>query len=74
MTDIKTWKSEKLGITISIDYDKCLGNVCTCICPVQPKVYERGVDKPSAPNIDNCVLCCTCVYTCPKEAITHSSC
>jgi NAD-dependent dihydropyrimidine dehydrogenase PreA subunit len=70
---IKTWKSEKIGVTIEIDYDKCDGNAeCADICPGE--VYEIIDEKSQAINVDNCVECCACVDACPVSAIKHSSC
>jgi len=73
MTDIRTWKSESLGITIEIDYDKCTGEgECVNVCPTG--VYEIVNGKSTAPNIDQCIQCCACVAACPQAAIKHSTC
>lgn len=70
---IKAWKSESLGITIEIDYDKCVGHAeCVNVCPAD--VYEIVEGKSVAKNIDECVECCACVESCPENAIKHSSC
>lgn len=73
MSNVKVWKSESLGITIEIDYDKCTGvGECVRVCPVG--VYEIVNGKSTAPNIDQCIQCCACVAACPNNAIRHSSC
>jgi NAD-dependent dihydropyrimidine dehydrogenase PreA subunit len=70
---IKTWKSDELGITIEIDYDKCEGYAeCVSVCPSD--VFEVVDGKATAPNIDDCIECCACVEACPANAIKHSSC
>ena len=70
---IKTWKSEGLGATIEIDYDKCAGHEeCVSVCPAE--VYKLVDGKAACPNIEDCVECCACVDACPEGAIKHSSC
>ena len=67
------WKSEEVGVTITVDYDLCTGvGECVDNCPVE--VYELIDEKAVATNIDECTECCTCVVSCPNEAIKHSSC
>jgi NAD-dependent dihydropyrimidine dehydrogenase PreA subunit len=67
------WKSEELGITITVDYDKCTGvGDCVDMCPVE--VFEVQNEKAVVVNIDECTECCACVTACPNEAIEHSSC
>ncbi len=67
------WKSEEIGVTITIDYNLCTGvGECVDNCPVE--VYELIDGKAVATNIDECTECCTCVVSCPNEAIKHSSC
>jgi len=73
MADIKTWESEEVGCTISVDYDLCNGDAeCVEVCPTE--VYELVDGKSTAPNIDECIECCACVEACPTDAIEHSSC
>lgn len=70
---IKTWKSEKSGVTIEIDHAKCQGaGECAEVCPSE--VYEIVDGKATAPNVDECVECCACMDSCPVNAIKHSSC
>ncbi|MEM1575405.1 MAG: 4Fe-4S binding protein [Nitrososphaerota archaeon] len=73
MSNVKKWTSESLGVTIEIDYDKCIGaGQCVAVCPTG--VYELKDGKSTAPNIDSCIQCCVCVTSCPTGAIKHSSC
>jgi NAD-dependent dihydropyrimidine dehydrogenase PreA subunit len=68
---VKTYKSGT--VTIKIDYDKCAGHgECVDVCPVE--VYELVKGKSTAPNIEECIECCSCVEVCPENAIEHSSC
>jgi NAD-dependent dihydropyrimidine dehydrogenase PreA subunit len=70
---VRKWKSESIGVVISVDYDRCEGiGKCVDVCPAG--VYELVKGKTTAPNIDGCVQCCACVDACPKRAIKHSSC
>ncbi|WP_455392893.1 ATP-binding protein [[Eubacterium] cellulosolvens] len=70
---MKIWKSVSLGITIEIDYDKCVGTgKCIEECPSEVFALEDG--KAICPGVDDCIECCVCVEACPEEAITHSSC
>ncbi len=70
---VKVWKSEKLDLTIEVDYDKCKGYAeCVDVCPTN--VYELVDGKATAPMIDECIECCSCVEVCPAAAIKHSSC
>ncbi|MEE9594579.1 MAG: 4Fe-4S dicluster domain-containing protein [Candidatus Hydrothermarchaeales archaeon] len=70
---VKEWKSEELGLTIEIDYEKCAGHAeCIDVCPTD--VYELENGKAVAPKIDECIECCSCVELCPTDAIKHSSC
>jgi len=70
---LKEWKSEELGITIEVDYDKCAGHAeCVDVCPTD--VYELKDGKAAVLNIDECIECCSCVELCPADAIKHSSC
>jgi NAD-dependent dihydropyrimidine dehydrogenase PreA subunit len=71
--NIKKWKSEELGITIEVDYEKCEGYAeCVDVCPTD--VYELKDKKAIASRIDECIECCACVEVCPTDAIKHSSC
>jgi NAD-dependent dihydropyrimidine dehydrogenase PreA subunit len=68
---IKTFKSDE--VTIEIDYDKCGGGAdCVDVCPSE--VYELVDGKSTAPNIEDCIQCCSCVDACPVDAIAHSTC
>ncbi len=70
---VKKWEGKENGVTIEVDYDKCVGAAeCVEVCPVE--VYELKDGKSTAPNIDECIECCACVEACPESAITHSSC
>ena len=70
---VKKWESKDIGVTIEVDYDKCVGAAeCVEVCPSE--VYELKDNKASAPNIDECIECCACIEACPESAITHSSC
>lgn len=70
---VKTWKSELLGLTIDIDYDKCVGHGnCVGECPSD--VFELINGKSACIAIDDCVDCCACVDACPENSIRHSSC
>ncbi|MEM0265392.1 MAG: 4Fe-4S binding protein, partial [Candidatus Methanomethylicia archaeon] len=43
MANVKVWKSEGLGITIEIDYDKCTGEgECVRVCPTSVYRLEGG--------------------------------
>jgi NAD-dependent dihydropyrimidine dehydrogenase PreA subunit len=51
---IKLWKSDSLGITIEIDYDKCKGHGnCLEECPSE--VFYLVDDKATCPGIDDCI-------------------
>ena len=70
---VKTWKSELLGVTIDIDYEKCTGcGNCVDQCPSD--VYELINEKSACIAIDDCVECCACVDACQESAIKHHSC
>ncbi len=67
---IKEFKGE---VTIKIDYDKCKGHAeCVDVCPAD--VYELKDGKSTAPMVNDCIECCSCVEVCPEGAIEHSSC
>ena len=69
--DHKEWSSDE--VTIRVDYDKCVGHGdCTDVCPSE--VYELQNGKAVPVNIAQCIQCCACVDSCPKEAIDHSAC
>jgi NAD-dependent dihydropyrimidine dehydrogenase PreA subunit len=73
MADIKTWESEEIGCSISIDHELCNGDgECVEVCPTE--VYEIVDGKSTAANIDECIECCACVEACPTDAIEHSTC
>ncbi len=70
--DMVSYTSKK-GITIVVDNDKCEGvGECVKICPAS--VYEIQEGKAVPTQIDECIECCNCVDSCPKNAITHNSC
>ena len=73
MANVKTWKSDEVGCTISIDYDLCDGQgECADACPMD--VFEIVDGKSTAPKIDECTECCACVSACSTGALNHSSC
>lgn len=73
VSDIREWKSKKLGVVVEVDYDKCKGiGECVIVCP--SSVYELVDGKTTAPNIDECIQCCACQEACPTGAIKHHSC
>jgi len=75
MADERTWESDELGITITVDYDLCKGHgKCLEECPSDPVVYELQDGKAVAVAIDECIECCACVDACPEGAVSHSSC
>jgi NAD-dependent dihydropyrimidine dehydrogenase PreA subunit len=60
-------------IKITIDYDKCTGaGECVTVCPVE--IFKLQDGKAIAKDVGECIECCACVSSCPKEAIEHSSC
>jgi len=69
--DIKEWKTE--GFTIQVEYDKCVGHgECVDVCP--SSVYEHKENRAIPINIQDCIQCCSCVASCPEDAINHSAC
>lgn len=75
MPDLRSWESDELGITITIDYELCKGHAkCIEECPAEPIVYELADGKANVIHIDECIECCACVDACPEGAIEHSSC
>ncbi len=68
---VMTYESD--DITIKINHDKCKGHAeCIDVCPSD--VYEIVDGKATAPNVEECIECCSCVEVCPEKAIEHSSC
>jgi len=58
-------------VKILIDYSKCTGNrekLCVEICPVSVFREEKH-GKLVVVNEENCILCRTCQFNCPKQAI-----
>jgi len=69
----KTYVSKALGVTIEVDQELCEGlKDCVEVCPVS--VYDLIDGKAVPTRIDECIECCQCVDSCPKNAIKHSSC
>jgi len=70
---VKKYESSSGGFTIEVDQDLCEGlRDCIEVCPVD--VYDLVDGKAVPTRIDACIECCQCVDSCPKSAITHSSC
>ena len=58
MADERTWESDELGITITVDYDLCKGHgKCVEECPSDPVVYEIQDGKAVVTQIDECIEC-----------------
>jgi len=58
-------------VKIVIDYDKCVGDfdkICVEICPVSVFRNEK-LEKPEVVNEESCILCRTCQFNCPCQAI-----
>ena len=69
----KSYVSKALGVTIEVDQELCEGlKDCVDVCPVN--VYDLIDGKAVPTRIDECIECCQCVDSCPKNAIKHSSC
>ena len=67
---MKVWKSDTLGLTIEIDYEKCKGHGnCVTECPAE--VFDLEDDKATCPGIDDCIECCACVEACPEGALNY---
>ncbi|MFP4559453.1 MAG: 4Fe-4S dicluster domain-containing protein [Archaeoglobaceae archaeon] len=54
---------------IRVDRGKCRGHaLCVKVCPAG--VFELDEDNISVPaNVGECTECCSCVVSCPEEAI-----
>jgi NAD-dependent dihydropyrimidine dehydrogenase PreA subunit len=58
-------------VKIVIDYSKCSGDyskVCVEICPASVFQDEKS-EKPKVSNEEKCILCLTCQFNCPGQAI-----
>lgn len=61
---------------VKVDWTKCNGDeVCVSVCPVEvfemQDLAEYPDSKKSVPvKPDDCILCMSCVTSCPTEAIT----
>jgi len=58
-------------VKIVIDNAKCLREkekICVEICPAM--VFREGrKSEPEIVNIENCIVCRTCIFNCPAQAI-----
>jgi NAD-dependent dihydropyrimidine dehydrogenase PreA subunit len=56
---------------IRVDNAKCLGEkekICVEICPFS--VFHEGkTKKVEIVNVENCIMCRTCIVNCPGQAI-----
>jgi NAD-dependent dihydropyrimidine dehydrogenase PreA subunit len=58
-------------VKIIIDYSKCSGDfdkICVEICPASVFQDEKS-RKPRVADEENCILCLTCQFNCPRQAI-----
>jgi len=58
-------------VKILIDYAKCVGDaerICVEICPVSVFRNEKS-EKPIVAKQENCIMCGTCQFNCPSQAI-----
>jgi NAD-dependent dihydropyrimidine dehydrogenase PreA subunit len=58
-------------VKIKVNYAKCIGEngkICVEICPVSVFRDENSV-KPEVVNEGNCIVCRTCQFNCPGQAI-----
>jgi NAD-dependent dihydropyrimidine dehydrogenase PreA subunit len=70
---VKKYESTDGLITIEVDEELCEGlKDCIEVCPTN--VYDLIDGKAVPTRIDECIECCQCVDSCPKNAIKHSSC
>jgi len=58
-------------VKIIINDVKCLREkekICVEICPAM--VFREGKkSKPEIVNVENCIMCRTCLFNCPAQAI-----
>lgn len=54
---------------VRVDRSKCKGHaLCIKVCPVD--VFELDEDEKSVPfRMGDCIECCSCVISCPEEAV-----
>jgi formate hydrogenlyase subunit 6/NADH:ubiquinone oxidoreductase subunit I len=64
---------------ISVDLEKCSGNKqCKLVCPmdvfdlVEISDYDNEI-KAVPVRMEDCIMCMTCVDSCPEYAITVKS-
>ena len=70
---VKKYESTDGLITIEVDEELCEGlKDCIEVCPSMSTT--SSTERPYRARIDDCIECCQCVDSCPKNAIKHSSC
>jgi NAD-dependent dihydropyrimidine dehydrogenase PreA subunit len=58
-------------VKIIVDHGKCVNDVyriCVEICPVSVFQIEKS-GKLKVVNEENCIICRTCQFNCPSQAI-----
>ncbi|MEM3666574.1 MAG: 4Fe-4S binding protein [Candidatus Bathyarchaeia archaeon] len=62
-------------VKIRVNYAKCVGEtgkICVEICPVSI-FRDEGLTKPEIVNEESCIVCRTCQFNCPGQAIEISA-
>ncbi|MEM3056041.1 MAG: 4Fe-4S binding protein [Candidatus Bathyarchaeia archaeon] len=61
---------------VTVDLDKCQGcGTCVDVCPMNVydliEMPEYGGEKKAKPTrMEDCIVCLSCVNSCPNQAIT----